>query len=431
MKIAIHIANVALIVVTAMACLMTGLLIYFNTFGKNHVPHSITSTYATTVYDPVTDQDLPVLEANYYANKNNTGYEVIEFRMNVYSGYAKQGIYARGFQLVWDKDGKPVQYTDPTTQEQSNLWYYDSYNNQSFETGHQYAWGDKMYVDIDGSTYAVAMDGTYQTSTTGFDLAKSTGNFFKAVFTDWGMFSESSNWNTTTYYDHQYTYEDLLLKVRQIVKSSSNGTGDGVISLIDLGDFLHIYELDERGNPKNTPIGNRGLINSYFTMATHYDNRGMAWTKQSLFGSVAGDNQFNITGLTDNLDYWHATTVYNLTEQDFTARYSQADAGFYYILPTTLINELKGYNNLEINVVFNISNFNVNVLGFDYYAMNGIKVNRLTITAKTQHDFRLLVGSLKDTGLTADQITTTNVNLINTNSGVSLWNGMYTLFALY
>ncbi|MCM1404365.1 MAG: hypothetical protein NC133_02590 [Prevotella sp.] len=264
------------------------------------------------------------------------------------------------------------------------------------------------------------MDGTYQTSTTGFDLAKSTGNFFKAVFTDWGMFSQSSNWNTTTYYDHQYTYEDLLLKVRQIVKSSSNGTGDGVISLIDLGDFLHIYELDERGNPKNTPIGNRGLINSYFTMATHYDNRGMAWTKQSLFGSVAGDNQFNITGLIDNLDYWQATTVYNLTEQDFTARYSQADAGFYYLLPTALIDELKGYNNLEINIVFNVSNFNVNVLGFDYYAMNGIQVNRLTITAKTQHDFRLLVGSLKDTGLTAEQITTTNVNLINTNSGVSL-----------
>ena len=139
-----------------------------------------------------------------------------------------------------------------------------------------------------------------------------------------------------------------------------------------------------------------------------------------MFSSVAGDNNYNITGLTDDVDYWKATTTFNLTEQDFESRYSQIDNGFYYILPTSFINELKDYKDIEINITFNVSNLNVNVLGFDYYALNGIKVNSLTITSSTQRDFRLLVGSLKDTGLTSTDIILTNINLINTNSGVEL-----------
>ena len=96
-----------------------------------------------------------------------------------------------------------------------------------------------------------------------------------------------------------------------------------------------------------------------------------------------------------------------------------SDNGFYYGLPVDKINELKSFENLEINVVFDISKFtNVNVLGFDYYALNGLKLNSLTITSETQRDFKLLVGSLKDTGLT--NIATENVNIIDINSGVSL-----------
>ena len=39
-------------------------------------------------------------------------------------------------------------------------------------------------------------------------------------------------------------------------------------------------------------------------MATHYDYRGMVWSKQSIFESVAYDNDFNESGLTDETDYW-------------------------------------------------------------------------------------------------------------------------------
>lgn len=401
--IAIRIVNIALVVVTVFLTLMSGVLLYYKTIGKDKVPSAITSTYATTVEDPQTGEQLPTIEANYYSNNNDNGYEVIELLFNCYSGISKQAIYSRGFQLVINGDG-------------TKLYQYNRYDGVNFETGHEYEWGDIMVIDINGTTYGVALDGTYTVTTKNFNLGKAIWHTISGLFTGWNYEENAYNYDTKTY---EYTFEDLLIKVGQILKSSSNGTGDSVISLVDLGDFLHIYEIDENGQVSGEPVGNRTLTNSYFTMQTHYDNRGMVWAKQSMFGSVAGDSQFNISGIADNVDYWKVTSEVRLTEQDFVARYLTSENGYYYALSTEKINELKNFENIEINVDFNISNFEeVNVLGLDYYALYGLKINSLTISSTTQRDFKLLVGSLKDTGLTS--IETNNVNLININSGVSV-----------
>ena len=401
--IAIRIVNIALVVVTVFLTLMSGVLLYYKTIGKDKVPSAITSTYATTVEDPQTGEQLPTIEANYYSNRNDNGYEVIELLFNCYSGISKQAIYSRGFQLVINGDG-------------TKLYQYNRYDGVNFETGHEYEWGDIMVIDINGTTYGVALDGTYTVTTKNFNLGKAIWHTISGLFTGWNYEENAYNYDTKTY---EYTFEDLLIKVGQILKSSSNGTGDSVISLVDLGDFLHIYEIDENGQVAGEPVGNRTLTNSYFTMQTHYDNRGMVWAKQSMFGSVAGDSQFNISGIADNVDYWKVTSEVRLTEQDFVARYLTSENGYYYALSTEKINELKNFENIEINVDFNISNFeDVNVLGFDYYALYGLKIKTLTISSLTQRDFKLLVGSLKDTGLTS--IETDNVHLININSGVSV-----------
>lgn len=401
--IAIRIVNIALVVVTVFLTLMSGVLLYYKTIGKEKVPSAITSTYATTVEDPQTGEQLPTIEANYYSNHNDNGYEVIELLFNCYSGISKQAIYSRGFQLVINGDG-------------TKLYQYNRYDGVNFETGHEYEWGDIMVIDINGTTYGVALDGTYTITTKNFSLGKAVWHTISGLFTGWNYEENAYNYDTKTY---EYTFEDLLIKVGQILKSSSNGTGDSVISLVDLGDFLHIYEIDENGQVSGEPVGNRTLRNSYFTMQTHYDNRGMVWAKQSMFSSVAGDSQFNISGIADNVDYWKVTSEVRLTEQDFVARYLTSENGYYYALSTEKINELKNFENIEINVDFNISNFEeVNVLGLDYYALYGLKINSLTISSSTRRDFKLLVGSLKETGLTF--IETNNVNLVNINSGVSI-----------
>ena len=83
------------------------------------------------------------------------------------------------------------------------------------------------------------------------------------------------------------------------------------------------------------------------------------------------------------------------------------------------MSELKNFENAEININFDLSKLgNVNCLGFDYYALYGIKVKSLSISSTTAREFNLLAGSLKETGLTS--ITTNNITIHNINSGVEL-----------
>lgn len=402
------IVNILLIFFSLLSIIATSVLVYFKTAGKDKLPSGVTSTYVTTTTDPFTQEKLPAIQANYYENKNGLGYKTIELLFNVYSGISKQAVYGRGFQITWNKEGLILPYTDSSGQ-QSAVYQYNRYDGVDFETGHDYKWGDKMFVDIDGKTYAVCLDGTYTTERFIFQG-------YKAIFTGplgwiWGMdYKNKNNFGYVKTETHEYTFFDLLNKIGAIIKSSSNGTGDGVISLVDLGDFLHIYEVDEKGQISAEPVNAGTLTNSYFTMQTHYSTTGMVWAKQSLFGSVAGDSQFNISGLVGEVEYWQAIPQVLITEKDFVARYSTANDGYYYSLSNSKIEILKKYTDVDIHVDFNISNLDVKVLGFDNYALYGLKLKSITLKSKTQTQFQLLNYCIKDTGI--EDILTSNVELI-------------------
>ena len=108
-KVGLGILNVSLVIITAIMSVFSVVYIYYTTIGKNKLPSGVTSTYATTITDPQSGEELPVIEARYYANTNKIGYEVVELLFNCYSGVGKQAVYSRGFQLVFDKDGNLVQ----------------------------------------------------------------------------------------------------------------------------------------------------------------------------------------------------------------------------------------------------------------------------------------------------------------------------------
>ncbi len=396
----LNIFNVFVILITIVAVTFIAVYIYYVVTDKGLFTNS-TSTYVASYKDPHTGEDVNAMSVQYFQNYNNTGKEVVEARINGYSDQTMQAIYGRGYQLVIDGD-------------KTELYYCDTYDGVSWSSMHPYDdTNDEgqsknfYYVSINDELYAIRLDGSYTEKT--YEYYKLLGSVFSYVI----ISAQTGNWGlegTKTIY---YTMEDLLLHFKDLIRSLSYGTGDFELPVVDLADFIHVYEVDEDGTVSDTPIGEGGQINSYFSIDVHYDRRGMTYAEQSMFKSVAGDSNYNVTGIDFDVNYWQSRVVYNLDESDFDYRYSSVDKGNYYFLSSSAINELKSYDNLEINITFDISKIDTEekILGFDYYALNGIEVKNLTIISDTQADFTLLNGSLDGTGI--EKINTTNVNIIN------------------
>ncbi len=396
----LNIFNVFVILITTVAVTFIAVYIYYVVTDKGLFTNS-TSTYVASYKDPHTGEDVNAMSVQYFQNYNNTGKEVVEARINGYSDQTMQAIYGRGYQLVIDGD-------------KTELYYCDTYDGVSWSSMHPYDdTNDEgqsknfYYVSINDELYAIRLDGSYTEKT--YEYHKLLGSVFSYVI----ISAQTGNWGlegTKTIY---YTMEDLLLHFKDLIRSLSYGTGDFELPVVDLADFIHVYEVDENGTVSDTPIGEGGQINSYFSIDVHYDRRGMTYAEQSMFKSVAGDSNYNVTGIDFDVNYWQSKVVYNLDESDFDYRYSSVDEGNYYFLSSSAINELKSYDNLEINITFDISKIDTeeNILGFDYYALNGIEVENLTIKSNTATDFTLLNGSLDGTGI--EKINTTNVNIIN------------------
>lgn len=395
--------NTVLLWCSFVAILFIGVYVYYIITDKGIYTNS-SSTYVASYVDPSTGENVNPFSLNYYQNYNNTGKEVLEWRINGYSDQNMSALFGRGYQLIID------------SQNGNQLYFCDTYNGVSWESMHKYdeqtdngQYKNSYYVSINNELYAIRLDGTYtvrKTYTDGWKIVRT------AVCAGLNFLLEDTNFKKTEITTHYYTIEDIMLKFVKMIKSNSNGTGDFVLPVVDLGDYIHVYEVEEDGTVSDEPIGVNGQINSYFSIDVHYDKRGLTYAEQSIFDSVAGDSNFNITGIDFDVNYWESSVTFNINENDFISRYSSVDNGFYYALSSDLISELKNYSELEIYITFNIDNFkNVNVLGFDYYALNGIAVSGITITSSIQKDFTLLVGALKDTGITS--ITTNNVNIIN------------------
>lgn len=376
--------------------------IYFATIGKDKLPQAITSSYVTYVTDPHTNNRLPFLQVNYYSKNNNVGYEMVELRINAYSGTDKQAIYSRGFQLLF------VPTITPGTNEETIvpvIYAYDSYDGVSFISGHEYEWGDIFVTEINGKIYGVAFDGTYEKYVA--NVGKAIWYGISGLFTGWDG-KPDSYMNLETY---QYTWTDFMVYLKNMVRSSSNGTGDGTIALADLASYLSVYEYDEEsGQFAGEPLGKNTLTNSYFTCETHFDNRGVEFAEQSMFGSVAGDSQFNISGIDLDVDYWQSEVINILSLEDFEKRYSQVYQGnFIYLHNKTITNFLKTGNQQVINVYIDLDESDV--IGIDNYAFDGLNIGKIEIYSSTLKDFTLLTNSLTNCN-NPEVITNENINLI-------------------
>lgn len=365
--------------------------IYFITpLGEDKVPSAVTSTYVTCVTNPQTGEELPFMEAQYFSGDYGTGKEMIEVRFNVYSGINMTAIYSRGFQLI-----------------DNRVYYYDTYDSVSFETGNEYQWGEKMLTEINGELFGIALDGTY----TAVDAGKVAGNVLLGPA--WWLFEGFYNIES----EYNYTITDFLNVMKNIIKSNSNGSGKSTLPLVDLETYIHVYDASTDNKLSNEQLGERGIQYSYFTVEANYSKSGVLWADQSLFGSIAGDPDYNATDVEHDKNYWQASSSVYLTVDNMGQRESTIENGNYLYLSPDQINKLNQYRDIEI--IINIDLSNKNIIGFDAFALAGLKnIKEINIISNTRKTFDLQTNCLQNTNFSVDKINTTNVTLINNTGGV-------------
>lgn len=375
--------NIFLLIITAFFLMSTILNLYFNTLGEDKVPVAVTSTYVTTVTDPQTNEELPFMEAQLYSNEAKNGKEMVEVKFNCYSGVDMQAIYARGFQMIDNK-----------------IYYYDTYDSVSFESGNAYKWGEPLLTEIDGELFGVALDGTY----TDISAGKVAGNILlgPVYWLATGTFYEVES-------EYNYTIKDFMNAIKRILRSNSEGTGENILPLVDMETYLGVYEANSEQKLSKEELGKRGISYSYFTVKANYSKSGVLWAEQSMFKSVAGKNDYNASNITNKKEFWTSNSVVNITEDLFETR--EITEGNLLYLSSITINEINMFSNIDVYVDINLDNVS-NVIGFDFYALANLKkIKEVKITSSTPITFVIKSSAFDTTNFNPENIITQNVTL--------------------
>lgn len=379
--------NFVIILITVFATMIDFGYIYFTTWGKDKVPTGLTTSYVSSITDPQTNEDLTVMEVKVLSNEVNNGLPMVEFLINSYTDTSKSAVIGIGFQLVGDE-----------------LYFYNRTNSGSFQSVTEFDQQNSVFlIDIDEQLFALKLDGTYEVPVTdGWKIVRTIGTL------GLNMFWEGTNFEKIE--THSYTIEEFMEAIRNTVVSNSNGTGEGILSLVDVSQYFNLYDATTNEQISNEELGNYGLTRSYFDVEYSYSKAGVNWAEQSLFGSVAGDSDYNTSSVDANKDYWQAVSRVELTEEDFERRTSSLNEMDYLYLTSDAIDKMNINTAVEVYISINLDDDNI--AGFDYYALANLKnVKKIEISSTNAVEFEILNGALNGTGFDVEEISASNVTL--------------------
>lgn len=379
--------NFVIILITVLATMIDFGYIYFTTIGKDKVPTGLTTSYVSSITDPQTKEEMTVMKVNVLSNEVNNGLPMVEFMINSYTDTAKSAVIGIGFQLVGDE-----------------LYFYNRTNSGSFQAVTEFDQQNSVFlIDIDEQLFALKLDGTYQVPVLdGWKIVRTIGTL--ALNTLW----EGPNFEILE--TRSYTIKEFMEAIRNTVVSNSNGTGEGILSLVDVSQYFNLYDATTNEQISNEELGNYGLTRSYFDVEYSYSKAGVNWAEQSLFGSVAGDSDYNTSSVDANKDYWQAVSHVELTEEDFERRTSALNEMDYLYLTANAIDKMNINTAVEIYISINLDDDNI--AGFDYYALANLKnVKKIEISSTNAVEFEILNGALNGTNFDVEDILASNVTL--------------------
>lgn len=382
-----RILNITAILLTIICVLLIGGYIYIKFVMEQRV--QIAGAFVSDQIDPQTGISYPLLEVNYYSNGNGKGEEVLEFILNVYSESDYQTIYSRGVQFI---DGQ--------------FYSLESNNGHSWMSAGDFVVGKNakiLPIKIGEENFGISLNGTYETfvpklngwRTFGLGVATlATGGFGAGVL---GLFGYSIyDYKETTV---EYTLVDFCNYLKDLARSHSNGYGNTYIPAIDLSEYFSIYKLVNGSYESIIPYNDTNQSMYYFSAQIHYDYRGLTLAKQSMFGSVAGDSQFNITGFPE-VEYWQSDVNISLNNNDYAMRFSEEHNGYLLSLSVETLTKLNNYEcNIVCDIDVDLDSFDKEIVGIDYYGFSGVKIKNLNLSSSSNRIFKILDYSLLNTDI--------------------------------
>jgi hypothetical protein len=405
------ILTVVVIIVTVIMFVVDVVWLYMKLFVDP--PTTGAYTYVYTLTDG--DEEAYFIEINHYSAADGVGEEMSEVIFNYYGDYAMGYIRSYGIQKIGGK-----------------YYYYDGFNGASWSGITQKDENFKMIVDIrdeedieagrKGEPYAVVLDGTYKREDRTVNILKPVINIVKGVFGYIGNIAEeaqgkekTSDWKyedngdsiwkdpftDVTVHSVPYTFQDFLDAAVYNLTRSTYGFGEYVLPLVELQSYFSLQPFRDGqfvdGEQTTFSVAN-------FAVKVNNHKSGVSYASQSSFGVVAGDPNFNVTGVAVEKDYWKVRVERTLTAEDFNYIYSPEFGGYLIDLPQSLIAAFAEYPSLTANIELDLSDKYLtdramDVVGVAEYGMFGLRVRTFKIIGYNGHIFRMLPHSMRDTYL--------------------------------
>ncbi len=355
-------------------------------------PVTTAQAYVNTVTTKDGDERY-FMEIEYWENADSKGKEVFEFTFNAYADINMQTVTGRGIQFVSgetrqgleDLVGKFASADDVLgiiDGWDTYAYTVDDYGT-SWASTEEVEFGDKMYLDIGGTVYAVAMDGTYTTTVKSFNFIKSVTNFFPVLFTNSAGWTNDDNWYDTQVHVHNYTMKDFYNEVLYAAAHTNTGYGSSVLNLVDLGKYMSLYSFNEDGQLEE--VTTRDTNDVYFAIKVTRHYEGFRRAGESNFGQLLGD-QFFTTVDSDNYynDYSSTAVLPTLTGADFDYYEVPEMGGYVAVIKPDVLADMKAGGVREVVVDINVNDGyfggNTQFIGIATSSFGGLKLKALRIT---------------------------------------------------
>lgn len=332
------------------------------------------------------------MEIEYWENADGKGKEVFEFTFNAYADIKMQTVTGRGIQFVSGETRQGLENLVGKFASADDMlgiidgWDTYAYTVDDYGTSwastEEVEFGDQMFLNIGGTVYAVAMDGTYTTTEYSFNLGKSIVNAFKGLF-DWDSYYRKETWNNVYTVEHEYTMKDFYNTVLYAAAHTNTGYGSSVLNLVDLGKYMSVFSFNEDGQREE--VTTRDINDVYFAIRVTRHHEGFRRAGESNFGQLLGD-QFFTTVDSDNYynDYSSTAVLPTLTGKDFDYYNVPVMGGYVAMLKPDVLEDMKAGGVREVVVDINVNDgyfgSNTQFIGIATSSFGGLKLKDLRIT---------------------------------------------------